>query len=58
MLSVIIPSRNNEYLQRTIDDLLEKAEGEIEIIVVLDGYWPSPMLVHDIRVSIIHHGEG
>ncbi|MEK6897373.1 MAG: glycosyltransferase [Nanoarchaeota archaeon] len=56
MLSVIIPSRNNEYLQRTIDDLLEKAEGEIEIIVVLDGYWPSPMLVHDIRVSIIHHG--
>ena len=56
MLSIIIPSRNDEYLQKTIDDLLNKAEGEVEIIVVLDGYWPNPMLVHNDRVSIIHHG--
>jgi glycosyltransferase involved in cell wall biosynthesis len=57
MLSVIIPSRQPEFLQKTIDDLLQKAEGEIEVIVVLDGYWPTPMITGDNRVSIIHQGE-
>ncbi len=38
MVSVIIPSRSPQlYLQRTIDDLVEKARGEVEVIVVLDG---------------------
>ncbi len=36
--SVIIPSRTETYLQKTTDDLATKAQGEIEIIVVLDGY--------------------
>jgi len=40
MLSVVIPSRTGVYLQKTIDDLLSKAKGEIEVIVVLDGYVP------------------
>ncbi len=57
MLSVVIPSRSDQYLQRTIDDLLEKAEGEIEIIVTLDGYWPNPMPKDDPRVIILHHGQ-
>ena len=56
MVSVIVPSRVDQYLQRTIDDLSEKAEGEIEIIVVLDGYWPSPMLKNDSRVITLHQG--
>jgi glycosyltransferase involved in cell wall biosynthesis len=56
MLSVIIPSRVDTYLQRTIDDLLEKAQGEIEIIVVLDGYWPEPALKNDPRVIVLHQG--
>lgn len=56
MLSVIIPSRSDQYLQKTIDDLLQKAEGEVEIIVVLDGYWPNPMLRDDPKVFILHHG--
>jgi len=56
-VSVIIPSRNGQpYTQKTIDDLLAKAEGEIEIIVVLDGMWPDPPLRDDKRVKIIHHG--
>lgn len=57
MLSVIIPSRVDQYLQQTIDDLLKHAEGDIEIIVILDGYWPSPMVKDDPRVRIIHHGS-
>lgn len=56
MLSVIIPSRQPEYLQKTIDDLLSKAEGGVEVIVVLDGYWPSPMPSNDPRVVILHQG--
>lgn len=55
MLSVVIPSRSPQYLQRTVDDLLEKAEGEIEVIVVLDGIWHQ--LKDDPRVVTIHHGE-
>lgn len=56
MLSVIIASRVDQYLQRTIDDLLRKSEGQIEIIVVLDGYWPTPIVRDDPRVRILHHG--
>lgn len=38
MLSIIIPSRTEKYLNNTIQDVLTKATGEIEILVVLDGY--------------------
>lgn len=55
-LSVIIPSRSDQFLQRTVDDLLSKAKGEIEIVVVFDGIWANPMLKDDKRVRIIHHG--
>lgn len=55
MLSVIIPSRVDQYLQQTIDDILQKAEEDIEIIVVLDGYWTK--LKDDPRVIIVHQGQ-
>ena len=55
MVSIIIPSRVDQYLQKTIDDLLQKAEGEVEIIVVLDGYWT--VLKDDPRVIVVHQGE-
>jgi glycosyltransferase involved in cell wall biosynthesis len=55
MLSVIIPSRSDQYLQKTVDDLLNKAEGDIEVIVVLDGIWSS--LKDDPRVVVVHHGQ-
>ena len=32
-VSVIIPARNEVYLQRTIDNILENAEGEIEDLI-------------------------
>lgn len=56
MLSVLIPSRNDQYLQKTIDDLFAKAEGEIEIIVTLDGYWPEQKLKDHPKLKIIHQG--
>ncbi len=45
MISVIIPSYKDPLLQNTIDSLLKNAVGEIEIIAVLDGYWPNPPLI-------------
>lgn len=54
MLSVIIPCRQERWLQQTINDLLAKAEGEIEVIVVMDGIWQA--VEPDDRVKIIHQG--
>lgn len=56
--SIIIPSRNEPYLGRTVNDLLEKAKGEIEIIAILDGWWPSPEDISvDKRVNYVHFQE-
>jgi len=58
MLSVLIPSRNEIYLERTIRNILENAQGEIEVIAELDGYVPDPQIViEDPRVVFIHHKE-
>lgn len=57
MLTAIIPARNEVYLQNTIDSLLENANGEIEVIVILDGYWSDPPLKDDKRVVIIHNSQ-
>lgn len=55
MLSIVIPSYKDPLLHKTIDSLLENAFGDIEIIVVLDGYWTLPK--QDSRVKIIHLGQ-
>jgi len=41
MLSIIIPSFKDPFLQKTIDSLIENARGDIEIIPILDGYPPE-----------------
>lgn len=53
-LSIIIPARNEEYLQATINDLLENMETDIEIIVGLDNYWPYPPLEDNPKVCVYH----
>ena len=58
MLSIIIPSYRDPLLKRTIESLLENAEGEIEIIAIMDGYWvKSEDIVGDERVSYSHLGK-
>lgn len=56
-ISVIIPSRTEPFLVRTVQDVLANATGDIEIIPVLDGYWPDPPLPEDKRVHVIHKGK-
>ncbi len=57
MLSIIIPSYKDPLLHKTIDSLLDNAEGEIEIIPVLDGYWTEKPIRDDKRVKILHLGK-
>lgn len=54
MISVIIPSRNELYLNKTIEDLLNKSTEKIEVIVILDGYWADE-IIEDERVHYIHY---
>ena len=52
-LSVLIPARNEMFLQNTIDDVLKNSTADIEIIVVLDGQWPETPIVDHPRVSLV-----
>ncbi len=55
-VSIIVPSRNERFLVPTVRDLLAKARGDIEVIVICDGYWPDPPLPDDRRIRVLHHG--
>lgn len=58
MLSIILPSRNEQFLKPTTEELLKKATGKIEVIVVLDGYWlTKEEVVEDPRVVYLHKGK-
>lgn len=58
LVSIVIPSRNERFLTKTIKDLLEKATQDIEIIAILDGYYPlQKEIVDDERVHYIHFGK-
>lgn len=56
-LSICVPARNEQFLARTVQDLIDRCEGDTEIIAVLDGAWADPAIpVHD-RVSVIYNPE-
>src|SRR3990167_5375347 len=54
-LSILIPARNEEFLGRTIQDVLEHSKANIEVIAILDGYLPDPPLKPDPRVTVIYN---
>lgn len=43
LVSIIIPARNEPFLVPTVQDVLSKATGPVEVIVVLEGYWPHSL---------------
>jgi len=54
IVSIAIPSKTEKFLQRTIQDVLEKADGPIEVYPILDGYEPpADEIVNDPRVHYI-----
>jgi len=56
-LSVLIPARNEMFLNQTIDDILANRRGATEIIAVLDGGWPIDPIPDNERVTLIYHPE-
>jgi len=54
-LSVLIPARNEEFLDLTIQDVLKHSKANTEIIAILDGYLPNPPLKPDPRVTVIYN---
>lgn len=56
-VSVVIPARNEKFLAPTVNEVLTKARGDIEVVVHLDGYWPDPPLKEDKRLKLIHRGR-
>lgn len=53
-VSVLIPSNKEIFLVKTINDIFNKARGEFEVIVYLDGYWPNPPLQERPNLTILH----
>ncbi len=56
-LSILIPARNEQFVSRTVQDIIEHAEGEYEIIVVLDGEWAEPPIPQHSKVTILYYPE-
>ena len=53
-VSIIIPSRTEDYLNHTIIDVLKNSVGDVEVLPVLDGYeLPDVELIHDPRVRYV-----
>lgn len=56
-LSILIPSRNEMFVSKTVEELLKNIRGNTEIIVHLDGSWADPGIPDDDRVTIIYSPE-
>ena len=56
-LSILIPARNEKFLARTIEDIIEHVEADTEIIAVLDGQWADPPITQHPKVNIIYVPE-
>lgn len=54
-VSVLIPARNEVFLARTIQSVLENARASVEVIAVLDGAWGCPPVPDDPRVTLLYH---
>lgn len=57
-LSVLIAARNEMFLAKTVEDIIDGIGGNTEIIVVCDGNMPEPSITDDYgRVHIIYHSQ-
>jgi glycosyltransferase involved in cell wall biosynthesis len=56
-LSVIIPARNEMFLAKTVENVLENMRADTEVIAVCDGNWPDPPLHDRPRLVVVHVSE-
>lgn len=55
-LSILIPARNEEWLARTVQDILAHRKGATEIIIGLDGEWANPTVNQHPDVTVVYYG--
>lgn len=56
-LSILIPARNEQFVAKTVEDLLEHKKGNTQIIVGLDGQWADPGIPDHKDVIIFYVPE-
>jgi len=56
-LSILIPARNEMFLAKTIENILENIEGNTEVIAVLDGAWAEPPIPQNERVNVVYNNQ-
>lgn len=58
-LSIVIPSFKDPYHEKTVEDIFKNSElgDDLEVISVLDGYWPSWEVKDDPRRIFLHLGK-
>lgn len=56
-LSIVIPARNEMFLDRTIKDAIKNIKGNTEIIAVCDGTWPNPPIEDHPKVTMMYYPE-
>jgi len=56
-LSILIPARNEQFLSRTIADILTHSEADTEVIAVLDGQWSVDPIPDHPRVTLVYHSK-
>ena len=58
-LSIIIPSFHDPLLFKTIESILYNSElgDQLEVIAILDAYWPTVPMIQDPRVRYVHLGK-
>ena len=58
-LSIVIPSRNEEFLKQTVEDILKNKRGKTEVIAGLDGEWQDLLDFNkDVTVLQYHKSIG
>lgn len=56
-LSVIITAKNEEFLSKTVDEVLINKRGNTEVIVVFDGNFANPPVSDHPDVTIVYNHE-
>jgi len=56
-VSVLIAARNEEFLSRTVEDVLKNKRANTEVIVIADGNLPNPPVKDHPDVILVYHPE-
>lgn len=59
-LSILIPAKDEEWLNETVKDIIKNKRGKTEIIVGMDGNWAEPGIADhpDVRIVYVSASKG